>query len=135
MGVYLQKHKLVPDLALVSTARRAQETWSRTSKALQATVPAVSTRNIYEAEPDRILDAIKGTPPEVRTLIVVGHNPGLEELAKKLMKDLGGEAGTRMRDKFPTAGIAVLSFEADSWQDVAPQTGSLDRFVTPKSLS
>lgn len=134
MGVYLQKQKLVPDLALVSTARRAQETWTRTSKALQATVPVLSTRNIYEAEPDKILDAIKSTAPEVRTLIVVGHNPGLEELAKKLMKDLGGEAGTRMREKFPTAAIAVLSFEVDSWQDVTPQTGSLDRFVTPKSL-
>jgi phosphohistidine phosphatase len=134
MGVYLQKQKLVPDMALVSTARRAQETWIRTSKALQATVPAINTRNIYEAEPGKILDAIKGIAPEVRTLIVVGHNPGLEELARKLMKDLGGEAGTRMREKFPTAGIAVLSFEIDNWKDIAPQTGSLDRFVTPKSL-
>jgi phosphohistidine phosphatase len=134
MGVYMEKQKLVPDLALVSTARRAQETWTRASGALRAAVPVANTRDIYEAESSRILDVIRETGPEITTLIVVGHNPGLEDLARKLMKDAGGDAGTRMREKFPTAAMAILSFEADSWKDIAPQAGSLDRFVTPKSL-
>jgi phosphohistidine phosphatase len=67
-------------------------------------------------------------------MLIVGHNPGLEELAKRLMKDAGGEPGRRLREKFPTAAMAVLSFDLADWKDIAAETGSLDRFVTPKSL-
>lgn len=134
MGVYLEKNKLVPDLALVSTARRAQETWERASRAIRAQVPLRTMREIYEAEADKILDIVRDVEPDIRTLIIVGHNPGLEDLARRLMKDAGGEAGTRLREKFPTAAIAVLSFDIADWKDIAVETGLLDRFITPKSI-
>jgi phosphohistidine phosphatase len=135
MGVYLEKNKLIPDLVLVSTARRAQETWARACKAIKTAPPAKNMREIYEAGTARLLDVIRSTGPEVRTLMIVGHNPGIEDLAKRLMKDAGGEAGQRLREKFPTAAMAVLSFDLADWKDIAPETGSLDRFVTPKSIS
>lgn len=134
VGMYLEKNRLVPDLALVSTARRAQETWARTGRAFKTMPPMRNCRDIYEAEPTRILDVIRGVSADVRTLLIVGHNPGLEDLAQQLMKDTGGEAGERLREKFPTAAMAVLSFDIADWKDIAIQTGSLDRFVTPKSL-
>jgi phosphohistidine phosphatase len=135
MGVYLEKNKLVPDLVLVSTARRAQETWARACKAIKTAPPVKNTREVYEAGFTKLLDVIRATGPEVRTLMIVGHNPGLEDLARRLMKDAGGEPGQRLREKFPTAAMAMLSFELADWKDIAGETGSLDRFVTPKSLS
>jgi phosphohistidine phosphatase len=135
MGVYLEKNKLLPDLVLVSTARRAQETWTRACRALKAPPPAKNTREVYEAAAEKLLDVVRKTGPDVRTLMIVGHNPGLEELAKRLMKDAGGEAGGRLQEKFPTAAIAVLSFDAGEWKDIAAGSCSLDRFVTPKSIS
>jgi phosphohistidine phosphatase len=134
MGVYLEKNRLVPDLVLVSTARRAQETWTRASKAIKVVPPVKSTRDIYEAGTAQLIDVIRSTGPDVRTLMIVGHNPGLEDLARRLMKDAGGEAGRRLREKFPTAAMAMLSFDLTDWEDIAVETGSLDRFVTPKSI-
>jgi phosphohistidine phosphatase len=134
IGHYLAKAKLQPDLVIVSTARRAQETWSRAVRALKQPVETSNSREIYAASAEQLLDVIHGVEPGVGTLMLVGHNPGLEELARLLMKDLGGEPGARMREKFPTAAIALLSFEVGAWSDVTPETGSLDRFVTPKSI-
>lgn len=134
MGVYLDKARLIPDLVLVSTAKRAQETWKRAAKAIKTAVPQQDVRAIYEAGVDDLLTVIRGVEPDVRTLMIVGHNPGLENLAKRLMKDQGGEPGERLREKFPTAAIAVVSFDIADWKDVAVETGSLDKFVTPKSI-
>lgn len=134
MGVYLDKNRILPDLVLVSTARRAQDTWARLSRAMKVMPPVRNSREVYEAPCERLLEVIRGIDPDVRTLMIVGHNPGLEDLAKRLMQDAGGEAGDRLRQKFPTAAIAMLSFDLDNWQDIAPASGSLDRFVTPKSV-
>jgi phosphohistidine phosphatase len=134
IGHYLAKARLQPDLVLVSTARRAQETWSRALRAMKGPIEARNTKEIYAASAERLLDVIHGVDASVGTLMLVGHNPGLEELSRMLMKDLGGDPGKRMREKYPTAAIAVLSFDVESWADVAVESGSLDRFVTPKSI-
>lgn len=134
MGHYLQKSRLEPQLVLVSTARRAQETWARASRAMKGKTEVRNSRDIYMAPAEKLLSVIQGTPPEIGTLMLVGHNPGLEDLAELLMKDDGGEPGARLRQKFPTAAIAVFSFEFWTWADAKAGCGSLDRFVTPKSL-
>ena len=88
---------------------------------------------IYEATPDSILAAIKSVKKAVGTLIVVGHNPGFEQLATLLMQDDGGKAGARLREKFPTAAVAVLSC-GENWADIGPHSCKLEHFVTPKML-
>lgn len=133
MGAWLAANSLVPDLALVSAARRAQLTWALAEAALGKPVKKQDSDAIYEAAPDNILAAIKSVKKAVGTLIVVGHNPGFEQLATLLMKDDGGEAGAQLREKFPTAAIAVLSF-GGSWADLGPHSCILEHFVTPKML-
>lgn len=66
--------------------------------------------------------------------MLVGHNPGLHDLAVKLAG--GGEpAALRLLvEKLPTAGLAVLTFDLSQWSDVAARTGKLSRFITPRSL-
>lgn len=133
MGAWLARNGLVPDLALVSTARRAQQTWALAAPELGKPVKSLDSGAIYEAEAETILAAIRAVKRSVETLIVVGHNPGLEELARLLMKDDGGEAGSHLREKFPTAAVAVLSC-AGAWTDLGSHSCALEHFMTPKML-
>jgi phosphohistidine phosphatase len=73
-----------------------------------------------------------GAPSKV---MVVGHNPGLEELAQELVGGGGGAAQADLAAKFPTCALAAISFEADAWSDVAPGTGRIQHFLTPARLS
>jgi phosphohistidine phosphatase len=134
IGRYIADHGLVPDLAVVSTARRAEETWALAAQALGKDVPRRDEASIYEAGSAVILDVIKQTKPRVGTLLVVGHNPGFQDLALELVGNGDKDALARLRDKFSTAGLAVIDFDAKRWSDVSAGTGSLERFVTPKSI-
>src|SRR6185295_10490236 len=78
MGAYLRDEQLVPDLALISPARRARETWDRVKPHL-GPVSEHSEPRLYEASVDGLLTVVRETEPAVRTLLILGHNPGLEE--------------------------------------------------------
>lgn len=132
IGAYMAEHGLIPDLALVSTARRAQETWELVAEALPARVEARDAVGIYEVAAPAILKVVRGVEPSVRDLLLVGHNPGMAELA--LLLAGSGRELPRLREKFPTAGLAVIDFDVEQWADVAAGTGRLARFVTPRKL-
>ncbi|MBL0374945.1 histidine phosphatase family protein [Rhizobium sp. KVB221] len=134
MGAWLAKHKLLPDLVMVSTARRAQETWQRAALAIKEKLPTKTSPDLYAASDHALLAVVRATAPEVNTLMLVGHNPGMEDLAKRLMTNNDSDAQSRLREKFPTGAIAVLSFKADAWSSLEDKCGSLDRFVTPKTI-
>lgn len=134
VGAYMAQHGLVPDKALVSTARRARETWDLVAAAF-AKKPAVAyEERIYEAGPKAILGALRQTNDAVHALLVVGHNPGLQELCKLLVASGDIEARQRLFEKYPTAGLAVIDFPIDKWSELHPHGGRLDRFVTPRAL-
>ena len=122
-----------PALALVSTARRTQETWSLAAPLL-GKVGKRDVAGLYEATAGRILDAIRSVEPSADTLLVIGHNPGLEDLARRLMRDDGGDAGRRIARKFPTAAVAILSLPVECWTEVEPGTAALEDFMTPTML-
>lgn len=134
MAKWLAAKGLKPSVALVSTARRTQETWALVSPELGKVIRR-DVAEIYEAPAERILDAVHGVEPSVETLIIVGHNPGMEDLARLLIKGDGGKAGARLREKFPTAAIAVLDIPVEDWTEVAPHVATLTDFVTPKSVT
>jgi phosphohistidine phosphatase len=71
-------------------------------------------------------------PPEVETLLVVGHNPGLEELVLELAGDSLDDALAEVRVKFPTSAIAVLAWHGSTWQDLAPGTALLTGLTVPR---
>lgn len=133
IGAYMAEHGLVPDLALVSTARRAQETWELVAKALPASVEVRDAVGIYEVAAPAILNVIRGVEPSVHDLMLVGHNPGMAELA--LLLAGSGEDLPRLREKFPTAGLAVIELDVEQWADAAAGKGRLARFVTPRMLT
>lgn len=131
MGRYLAEEGLRPDLALVSPARRTQETWDLVKGSL-GDVRVRTEPRIYEAPPERLLAAIKEVEPEVGTLLMVGHNPGLQELLQLLIGQADRYAHGSAIAKYPTAGLAVVDVAAANWHELT--SGRLDRFVTPKSL-
>jgi phosphohistidine phosphatase len=134
MGRYLAEELLLPDLVLVSPARRTVETWELVRPMLPERPGSHFEPRIYEAKPDRLLQVVQETEPQVRTLLMIGHNPGFEELAKTLTGHGDRYAAARLAQKYPTCGLAVLDFAIEDWRDVKAGGGRLDRFVTPASL-
>ncbi|PDT02351.1 phosphohistidine phosphatase [Rhizobium chutanense] len=134
IGAYIAREKLIPDLALVSPARRAQETWKLARGTFSKKVSEREAVDIYEVSAERILDVIRAVEPGIRTLLIVGHNPGMENAASLIVAYGDADAMGRMREKFPTAGLAVIELDLDGWDEIAAGTGYLERFVTPRSL-
>ena len=133
IGAYLRDEGLFPDLVLVSSARRTRETWDLVRPALGDVAARLEPR-IYEAPADRLLAVVREVEPDVRALLMIGHNPGFADLARWLVGDGDRHASTRLSRKYPTAGLAVIDFPVDSWARVDGRAGRLDRFVTPKTL-
>lgn len=135
MGKAMKALGLVPDLVLCSAARRTRETWDLVAPRLGGTPRVSLSRGLYLAGPPALLKAIREVGPEVETLLMIGHNPGLENLAALLAgPDSEPRLLTKMGKKFPTGALAVLAFEIDTWREAAPGAGRLIRFVRPRDL-
>jgi phosphohistidine phosphatase len=135
IGAYMARHGLIPDCVVVSTAARARETWALAATAIEDTPPPHFEERIYEASAETMLQVIKATGPEVGTLLIVGHNPGLHELAVMLVATGDIEARQRLQENFPTGALAVINFPLEAWSRLHSQSGRLEHFVTPQSLA
>lgn len=133
MGGFLESHGLVPDLAYVSTAERTRETWALLAPHLRKVPKVVFEDRLYHADPGVILDVVKDTPRGISTLLVLGHNPGLQELAIELSGSGDHDARARLAEKFPTAAVAVIAL-ATEWSGMRAGAGRLERFVSPSAL-
>ncbi len=134
IGAYMKSHALVPDRVVISPAARTQETWKFTAAAFRPAPGATSADQLYDATPHAIFALIKDAPAAAHTLMVVGHNPGLHEVALMLIASGDIDARERLREKLPTAGLVIIDFAFDDWSKLHPQSGRLERFVSPKSL-
>jgi phosphohistidine phosphatase len=134
MGAYMARHALVPDLVVASPAVRVSETLNLVLPAFAKPPKVLNDKRIYEAEADALLELIKETPRTAHSLLLVGHNPGLAELAALVMASGDVEARQRLIEKFPTAALAVIDFALDDWAKLHPKAGRLDRFVVPRTL-
>jgi phosphohistidine phosphatase len=135
LGAYLARHAFVPDQAVVSTSARTRETWTLLAAAMGKTPPVTFDERIYDAEPETILQVVKETGPETGTLMVIGHNPGFQELAAMLVASGDIEARERLGREFPTSALVVINFAAESWNGVHPRGGRLEHFITPEWLA
>lgn len=112
MGRVLADEGLTPDLALVSAARRTQETWRAVSTSFPQ-ARAAHVRGLYHASADRILREVEDNADLAETIMVVGHNPGLHELTLQLLRQGGAGSALVMRAeaKFPTATVSAFTFD------------------------
>ncbi|MET8773064.1 histidine phosphatase family protein, partial [Streptomyces sp. NPDC004658] len=122
----------LPDLALCSTAVRARRTWELVSAEWATPPPVRYDRRLYAAGVPELLEVVHEVPPEVRTLLLIGHNPGLEELVLALAVDGLDDSLDRVRTKFPTCAIAVLAWHGTGWPALAPGAALLTSFTVPR---
>ena len=89
---------------------------------------------LYEASAGALLDVVKETKGSTHALLLTGHNPGLHELAQRLIASGDTDARQRLTEKFPTGALAVIDFPIDDWRKLHPRSGRLDRLVLPRTL-
>ena len=134
MAVWLRSHAARPELVLCSTAERARETWNLVAPELLPTPEVQLRRDVYDADGRDLLELIRAAPDAVSALMVVGHNPAMEDAADLLAGDGDPDALKTMRAKYPTAAVAELTFDRDDWSGIDRGAGTLTRFVRPKDL-
>ncbi|MFF4860976.1 SixA phosphatase family protein [Streptomyces sp. NPDC001231] len=119
------------DLALCSTATRTRETWKLAVHELPHRPKTVYEERVYDASPGELITVLNETPDDVRSVILIGHNPGIRGLTEVLSGSAEGDARERMsRRGFPAAAFAVVSFDG-SWKALEPGVATLLDYWAP----
>jgi phosphohistidine phosphatase len=134
MGRVLLDRRFIPDKVVVSTAQRTVETWMLASAGLIQLPPGEQDPRIYEAPPHVLANVIRETEDAIETLLLVGHNPGIEALAYDLVADGPATLRQKLSRKYPTGGLAVIDCAVESWRDLHSRCGNLVAFVVPRDL-
>jgi phosphohistidine phosphatase len=130
MGAHLRRSGLRPDVVLCSSSTRTRETlellgWRGAYVSFLDELYAASAHELLESVADVRLDA--------QIVSVIGHNPGMHDLAIELAGNDDADDAVRLREKFPTCAAAVFDVEG-AWRDLAPENTRLASFVVPKEL-
>jgi phosphohistidine phosphatase len=129
---YLAQRKVTPSFALVSTARRTLETLEPIQRRIG--LPHAAERALYLADAATLRERLARLDDRDDCVLLVGHNPGLHDLALELAGNGDGKALARLRERFPTGSLAVLDFALDSWEGLVPGSGTLVELTTPEDL-
>lgn len=126
VGRLLQRQSVQPDLVVCSPAERARQTCALVLSAAQLAPAVRYEARVYEASAGRLLEVVNEIAEPAATVMVVGHNPGMEDLIRVL---------TGAQERMPTAAVACIAFDLDTWRAVTPQAGRLGWLVRPKELA
>ncbi len=135
IGAFLAEAGMIPDLVIFSGALRARETAAIVMKAWPQRIEARAELSLYDATRAGVHAIVRALPDTAPSVMLVGHNPGLADLANNLVGGGAESDVARMAGKFPTAGLAALEFDVARWRDVAPGSARLARFATPDDVS
>lgn len=130
-GRWIAEHVGPPDLAVVSTARRTRDTWALASAELPPVADVRFDGRVYEATVRDLLAVLNDTPKGTGCAVLVGHNPGVQELVLALTGPGDDEGRLLAETKYPTSGLAVLTVNC-KWADLGPGRASLTDFVVPR---
>jgi phosphohistidine phosphatase len=131
MAHHLRREGVTPRLVLCSSSRRTRETLDRIASAWDDEVETRVEPDLYAASEADLLARLREVPDEVASVLLIGHQPAVGELAVGLARN--GREVRRARRKFPTAALATLEFEG-TWHDLAPGSAEMVGFVRPKDL-
>ncbi|MCX4785132.1 MULTISPECIES: SixA phosphatase family protein [unclassified Streptomyces] len=132
-GRWLYEAQCVPDLVICSTARRTRQTWDLVAAELGAAPEVVFEPRVYEASASALVSVVRDVPERRRTVLLIGHQPGVQDMVLSLAGDGDDEALTRARVKYPTAAVAVLMLPG-TWARLAPGTATLTDFAVPRGV-
>jgi phosphohistidine phosphatase len=135
IGAYLGNHSFRPDRVLVSPSTRTRETWRQIAAALRTAPEPVFDERIYNAAAQSLFNVIAEMAGDAQSVLMLGHNPGLHELAVLLVATGDIDTRERLRENFPTSGVAIIDFALDDWAKLHARSGRLERFVSPKLIA
>ena len=134
VGRWLRDHGYLPDTVVCSTARRTRQTWELMAPALDGSPEVQFEPRAYAASAQTLLYLARELPGRCRAALLIGHNPGIEDLANSLAAPPPGEGAAWSPGlRFPTAAVAVFEFAGD-WPDLAPGQARLLDSTTPADL-
>ena len=133
MGRHLRAEGLAFDHLVASPAVRVGETLDGFASGYGRLPEVVEDRRIYLASAATLLEVVRELPGTAERALLVGHNPGLEDLVLMLVPG-GGEPRDAVEEKYPTASVAEMRFAVEDWADVRAGGGELVRFVRPRDL-
>lgn len=133
MGREMRRLGLGFDRVLASPATRVTETLTELAQGYGAAVDTSFDETIYLAPVDTLLALVRGADDAAQRLLLVGHNPGMEQLA--LLLSGTGALRDEIAVKYPTGALAEIGFDLAHWRDVAPGEGRLARFIRPRELA
>jgi phosphohistidine phosphatase len=134
LGRFMGKGGLIPDRVLCSSAVRATETWELVSEGLGGSVPTDFRDDLYHASPGTLVKLIRSLPDDEGSVLLIGHNPTFESLARQLAGSGDERAIRSLASKYPTGALAILDFRIQSWKELDAGEGDLRDFVRPKTL-
>jgi phosphohistidine phosphatase len=134
LGCELEHRAMRFDLVLSSTAARTRETIDGVKEKYDFAALIEFNPRLYGASEHVLLEIVRGLDEKVRAPLVVGHNPGLEQLAAGLTRDDRKGLRHRIEGKFPTAALAIVELPAKRWAEVEPASGELVELILPREL-
>ena len=133
MRQYFDVEEIRPELVLCSSALRTRETLGRILPGLGSQMTVRIEPSLYSFEADQLLDRLREVPGDVGSVMLIGHNPAMQELGSALAAE--GDRLDELRKGFPTAALAELDVPVGSWEELKPGSGRLERFVLPRELA
>ncbi len=135
MGQHILDDGLVPDLVFCSPAKRTRQTLNLTCAQFGTSPQIMFDDSLYGGTISFLQDLLRSiTDDNVRTAMIIGHNPETQGLALNLSRDAGTDAMAALKSKYPTAGLAIIEFGISTWAEVQAGQGTLIDFTSPKRL-
>jgi phosphohistidine phosphatase len=133
IGEHLAGTAHPPELVLCSSARRTTMTLAGIAASLPPGIDTSIEERLYGASSGELLERLRGVSDDVDGVMLIGHNPGLEDLAQVLVGAGDGALRARMTTKYPTGALATMSFSG-SWAALGPGRATLEDYVVPRDL-
>lgn len=134
IGKYIAQKGLYPQRILCSSAQRTRETYAAILPFLPENHDVRFTKSLFEADSREVVSAIHQFGEMAETLLIIGHNPTIEMLAKILAPRGHPTALNEMKQKFPSGALAIIDFNDAHWKSIIPGMGWLAGFTPPREL-
>jgi phosphohistidine phosphatase len=135
IGRFLAEGGMLPSQVLCSSARRTRETLERLQEVLATPLPARFEKGLYLADAPSLLRRVKRLNDSLASVMLVGHNPGLEHLALLVAAEGDETLRRELAAKFPTGGLAILEASVERWADLKPACARITVFVRARDLA
>ncbi len=134
LAKYVNENEIFPDMVICSTSKRTKRTAELVLKSIADKVPVHMTSKLYLASVTEIISLIRKQDDSIKKIMIVGHNPGLQELCLLLVKEGARDNIKKMKEHFPPGAMAIFEIDIKKWDEVKQRSSALKDLVLPKNL-